>query len=59
VRSAIAIGALAFCCVLGFLTVYVMVVDGPDLLTVLSLIVLALMGFGILGALTEPPDKRR
>jgi hypothetical protein len=59
VRSAVTIGALAFCCVLGFLTVYVMLVDGPDLLTVLSLIVLALMGFGILGALTEPPDKRR
>jgi hypothetical protein len=59
VRSAVTIGALVFCCLLGFLTVYVMLVDGPDLLTVLSLIVLALMGFGILGALTEPPDKRR
>ena len=58
-RSAITISALVFCCVLGFLTVYVMLVDGPDLLTVLSLIVLALMAFGILGALTEPPDKRR
>jgi hypothetical protein len=57
-RSAITIGALLFCCVLGFLTVYVMLVDGPDVLTVLSLIVLALMGFGIVGALTEPPDKR-
>jgi hypothetical protein len=57
-RSAITIGALIFCCVLGFLTVYVMLVDGPDVLTVLSLIVLALMGFGIVGALTEPPDKR-
>ncbi|HWM10571.1 MAG TPA: hypothetical protein VNO82_14560 [Solirubrobacteraceae bacterium] len=57
-RSAIAIGALSFISVLGFLTVYVMLVDGPDLLTVLSVIVLALMGFGIIGALTEPPDKR-
>jgi hypothetical protein len=57
-RSAITVGALLFCCVLGFLTVYVMLVDGPDVLTVLSLIVLALMGFGIVGALTEPPDKR-
>jgi hypothetical protein len=56
--SAVTIFALAFCCVLGFLTVYAMLVSGPDLLTVLSLIVLALMGFGILGALTEPPDKR-
>jgi len=57
-RSAVTVGALVFICVLGFLTVYVMLVEGPDLLTVLSLIVLALMGFGIMGALTEPPDER-
>jgi hypothetical protein len=59
VRSAITVGALVFCCVLGFLTVYVMVTSGPDVLTVLSLIVLALLAFGVFGALTEPPDKRR
>ena len=58
-RSAITVGALVFCCVFGFLTVYVMLTSGPDLLTVLSFIVLALFAFGILGALTEPPDKRR
>jgi hypothetical protein len=59
VRSAITLVALVFCCALGFLTLYVMLRSGPDLLTGLSLIVLALMAFGILGALTEPPDKRR
>jgi hypothetical protein len=58
-RSAITVGALVFCCVFGFLTVYVMLTSGPDLLTVLSFIVLALFAFGIVGALTEPPDKRR
>jgi hypothetical protein len=58
-RSAITVGALVFCCVFGFLTVYVMITSGPDLLTVLSFIVLALFAFGIIGALTEPPDKRR
>jgi hypothetical protein len=58
-RSAITVGALVFCCVFGFLTVYVMLTSGPDLLTVLSFIVLALFAFGIIGALTEPPDKRR
>ena len=58
-RSAITLVALVFCCALGFLTLYVMLRSGPDLLTGLSLIVLALMAFGILGALTEPPDKRR
>jgi hypothetical protein len=59
VRTAITLGALVFCCVFGFLTVYVILTSGLDVLTGLSLIVLALMTFGILGALTEPPDKRR
>jgi len=59
VRSAITVVALLFICGFGFMTIYVMARSGPDLLTGLSLIVLALMAFGILGALTEPPDKRR
>jgi hypothetical protein len=59
VRSVVTIVALVFVCGFGFMTLYVMLRSGPDLLTGLSLIVLALMAFGILGALTEPPDKRR
>jgi hypothetical protein len=59
VRAAITLAALVFVCALGFMTVYVMLENGPDVLTGLSLIVLLLMTFGILGALTEPPDKRR
>jgi hypothetical protein len=59
VRSAVTIVALVFVCGFGFMTLYVLLRNGPDLLTGLSLIVLALMAFGILGALTEPPDKRR
>ena len=58
-RVAITLAALLFVCALGFGTVYVMLTSGPDVLTGLSLIVLLLMTFGILGALTEPPDKRR
>ena len=58
-RSAVTLVALLFVCAFGFMTVYVMLRSGPDLLTGVSLIVLALMAFGILGALTEPPDKRR
>jgi hypothetical protein len=58
-RSAITIVALLFICGFGFMTIYVMLRSGPDLLTGVSLIVLALMAFGILGALTEPPNKRR
>jgi hypothetical protein len=58
-RTAVTVGALLFCCVFGFLTIYVMLTSGPDVLTVFSFIVLALFAFGIIGALTEPPDKRR
>jgi hypothetical protein len=58
-RTAITAAALVFCCAFGFMTVYVMLTTGPDLFTGLSLIVLALLTFGILGALTEPPNKRR
>jgi hypothetical protein len=59
VRTAVTVAALVFVCALGFGTFYVMLTSGPDLLTGLSVIVLALMGFGIFGALTEPPDRRR
>jgi hypothetical protein len=59
VRSVVTLVALLFVCGFGFMTIYVLLRSGPDLLTGLSLIVVALMAFGILGALTEPPDKRR
>jgi hypothetical protein len=50
-------GSLLIICLLGFLTISVAVEEGIDVLVVLSLIVLALLGFGVLGALTtRPPD---
>jgi hypothetical protein len=58
-RVVVTLVALVFVCAFGFMTLYVLLRSGPDLLTGVSLIVLALMAFGILGALTEPPDKRR
>jgi hypothetical protein len=58
-RVVVTLVALVFVCGFGFMTLYVMLRSGPDLLTGVSLIVLALMAFGILGALTEPPNKRR
>ena len=58
-RVVITLIALVFVCGFGFMTLYVMLRSGPDLFTGVSLIVLALMAFGILGALTEPPNKRR
>ena len=42
---------------LGGLTIVVAVRNGPDPLTLVSLLVLALFGFGILGALREPPHR--
>jgi hypothetical protein len=43
--------AFAFVVILAVLTVVAMIVSGPDVLTLLSLLVLALIGFGVLGAL--------
>ena len=47
--------ALVFTLALGGLTIEVAINQGVDILTVLSLLVLALFGFGILGALRHPP----
>jgi len=51
----ILVAAFILVSVLLALTVYVAVVEGPDVLTILSLLVLAMLGFGIFGALREPP----
>ncbi len=55
-RNAALGSALLLIGVLAFLTVRVAAEHGVDVLVVLSLIVLALLGFGVLGALTTPPD---
>jgi hypothetical protein len=47
--------ALAVIALLLGTTIAVTIRSGPDILTVLSVLVLALLGFGILGALREPP----
>ena len=54
-RQAILVAALAMIALLGALTVTSLVENGPDPLTLLSLLVLALFGFGIVGALRHPP----
>jgi len=48
----VAIGGLAF------LTLSVAVREGVDVLVVVSFVILLLLGFGVLGALTTPPDER-
>jgi hypothetical protein len=56
-RVLVLIASLSIICLLAFLTVSVALREGIDVLVVLSLIVLALLGFGVLGALSSsPPD---
>ena len=58
-RTAITAVALLFTAMLAFLTLYVLFKSGPDLLVLISLLVLALFGIGIFGALGRPPEDRR
>jgi hypothetical protein len=48
---------LVFIATLLGLTIHALVQGGPDILTVLSVLVLAMFGFGIVGALRHPPDE--
>lgn len=48
--------ALVFTVLLAVLTIGAVIKSGPDILTVVSLLVLGLFGFGIIGALREPPQ---
>jgi hypothetical protein len=48
--------SLAIICLLAFLTISVAVEHGIDVLVVVSVIILALLGFGVLGALATPPS---
>jgi hypothetical protein len=56
-RYAVLIGSLAFIGLLAFLTVRAAVTDGISGLLVISILILAVLGFGVLGALTTPPDE--
>ncbi|HET8821730.1 MAG TPA: hypothetical protein VFM57_09305 [Thermoleophilaceae bacterium] len=54
-RTLVLLASLVMICGLAFLTVSVAVDDGVTPLVVVSGIILALLGFGVLGALTTPP----
>jgi hypothetical protein len=56
-REPILAVVLVFIAVLLALTIQALAQSGPDILTVLSLLVLALFGFGVVGALRHPPDE--
>jgi hypothetical protein len=56
-RTIVLFLALLFTAALGALTLWVMARHGIDILVVVSLVVLGLFTFGIVGALLHPPDE--
>ncbi len=55
-RTAVFVSVLAFIALLAGLTISVAIETGPDILTIGSLLVLAMFAFGIVGALRHPDD---
>ena len=55
--QAVLVLAAALIAFLAYLTVKVMINDGFDVLVALSLIVLGILGFGVLGALGSSSDE--
>lgn len=49
--------ALVFIAIFAALTLFDIVENGPNFLSAVSLLVLAMFGFGIVGALRQPPDR--
>jgi hypothetical protein len=56
-RTAILLAALGWIALLGYLTVRTLVRHGLEPLTFLSILVLALLAVGIVGALRHPPEE--
>ena len=56
-RTAVFVSVLAMIALLAGLTLSVAIETGPDVLTVGSLLVLAMFAFGIVGALRHPDDE--
>lgn len=55
-RQVVLVVALVFIGMFAALTLSALAREGPDVLTLLSALVLALLGFGVVGALRNPPD---
>ena len=49
-------GGLIFVATLGVLTVAVLIDTGPDVLTLTSLVIIALLGFGLYSAMRGPQE---
>ena len=56
-RTAALLASLGLIGLLAYLTIRVIINDGFTPLVALSVLILALLGFGVLGALTAPPEE--
>ena len=56
-RNIVLTAAIALISLLAFLTVLGAVNNGVDGLVIVSLVILAVLGFGVIGALTEKQDE--
>ena len=56
-RTVALVGTLALVALLGGLTIDVMMRTGIDVLVLISLAIVGMIGFGVLGALFNPPEK--
>ena len=55
-RTAALVATLALLGLLAFLTIAVIVDDGVTPLVLVSFVLLAMIGFGVVGALINPPE---
>jgi hypothetical protein len=56
-RTVALVGTLALIGLLAFLTISVTIRDGFSVLVFVSLVILAMFSFGVVGALINPPDE--
>jgi hypothetical protein len=56
-RSFVLAASLVLICLLGFLTLTVALKNGVDILVIVSFVILAMLGSGVIGALTSPPEE--
>jgi hypothetical protein len=53
VRTAVTIVAFVFTCALAIGTIAALIIDGPDLLSAIGVLIVAVLSIGIFGALSE------
>jgi hypothetical protein len=58
-KLVISLVAIVFIGGMAFATMYVLIDKGPDVLTLIGLLVVIVLSLGVVGALTEPPRRPR